>query len=768
LALTPGARLGVYDILTQIGAGGMGEVYRARDTSLGREVALKLLPRDVSTDPERLRRLDREARLLASLNHPGIATLHGLEEYEGQRFLIMELVPGQTLAERLSHGGLPIREALDVCRQIAEGLEAAHDAGIIHRDLKPANIKVAPDGRVKLLDFGLAKALETAPSGIESTLPAQDVTREGTILGTPSYMSPEQARGQAVDWRTDIWAFGCCLYESLTGRRAFRGNTVTDTLAAVLDRDPDWTELSDDVPPTVGRLLRRCLAKDVRQRVQHMGDARLELEDVETVAHERPMRTRRPLRTLAVVAGASVLVATPAGLVSMLDGRRTGAPADRPVARLTLKLDGGTPNDLSLLVNRFFTPFALSPDGERLVFRARDAKRSQLWRRELAGFETMALLGTENATTPFFSPDGQWVGFWRAEDRILRKVSIAGGTPIEVGPTDVPQSALWGPNNEILFETASSEGELWSIPADGGNAQPIPIRDRSKGERISLRALIPGGKDLLVASRGPGGTWLEGPLTVTGRRHRILRGGTDGPARYTPPGHLVYGEGDTLFAAPLNQQFEAVGPGIPVLHGIDHVFGHSNVAISANGTLVYLPAERIRERELAWLDREGHITPVAGGQAPCATVALSPDARQAACVLVDGTKEQIWILDLERGSKRLLDSAARSSDPIWSVTAHSSHTSAKGPRASIGSVRTEPATKSSSCRGQPIGSDRRTGLPTADRSSSPSTNQVVAIRMSGSIPVARPDLCSRVASARRLRGFLLTAVSSPLRRTTAV
>jgi eukaryotic-like serine/threonine-protein kinase len=336
------------------------------------------------------------------------------------------------------------------------------------------------------------------------------------------------------------------------------------------------------------------------------------------------------------------------------------------VARLTLKLEGETSSDLSLVVNGFFIPFALSPDGERLVFRARGAKGSQLWLREFSGFETKALPGTALATTPFFSPDGQWVGFWRAEDRILRKTSIAGGAPIELGATDAPQNALWGLSDEIVFETGYPEGELWSIPADGGKAQPIPIRDRSKGERISLRALIPGGKDLLVASIGPGGTWLDALSRVTGQRHRLLRGGSNVLTRYTRTGHLVYGDGDALFAAPVNEQFEPVGPAIPVLHGIDHFFRHSNGAISANGTVVYLPAERIREGELAWLDREGHITVVAGGQAPFYSVALSPDGRQAAADLVDGTKLQVWIFDLERGAKRLLGSAGQSIQPIWS------------------------------------------------------------------------------------------------------
>ena len=290
-----------YEVVALIGVGGMGEVYRARDRSLGREVALKLLPQEVSKDPERLRRLEREARILASLNHAGIATLFGLEAHDGQRFLVMELVPGQTLAERLRHGALPIRDALDICRQIAEGLEAAHDAGVVHRDLKPSNVKVTPDGRVKLLDFGLAKAVDPTPGGGDPTLTASEATGEGTVLGTPAYMSPEQARGQPVDRRTDIWAFGCCLYECLTGERAFRGGTVTDTLAAVLNTDPDWDALSEDVPLVARRLLRRCLAKDARHRLQHIGDARVELEEIGIDAIEPSAHARRSSRAISAL-----------------------------------------------------------------------------------------------------------------------------------------------------------------------------------------------------------------------------------------------------------------------------------------------------------------------------------------------------------------------------------------------------------------------------------------------------------------------------------
>ncbi len=655
-----------YDILSLVGVGGMGEVYRARDRSLGREVALKLLPHEVSKDPERLKRLEREARILASLNHPAIATLFGLEEHEGQRFLVMELVPGQTLAERLRHGPLPTRDALDVCRQIAEGLEAAHDAGIVHRDLKPANVKVTPDGRVKLLDFGLAKAFETIPSGVEPTVAATDATREGTVLGTPAYMSPEQARGQPVDRRTDIWAFGCCLYECLTGRSAFKGNTVTDTLAAVLDKDPDWRALGDSVPLIARRLLRRCLAKDMRHRLQHIGDARLELGETGTDTIEPSARARWSLRAVPALLAAAVLITVGVVLASWFGGRRATAVADPPVARLELKLADATTGNLQLLVQAGFSPIALSPDGRRVVFRTHGPAGSRLYVRELSGFVIRPLPATETATTPFFSPDGQWIAFWQAEHRILRKVSIGGGSPIPIGPTDGPQVAVWGANDEIVFDTEFPKAELWSIPASGGAAKPIAVRDRSDGERISLRAQVPRSNDLLVASIGPGGTWLDVLSRETGRRRRLLQGGGNSVAQFTRTGHLLYADADALFAVALDDQSTPVGAPIPVLHGIDHFRGHLNLAVAENGTVVYLPAEHIREAELAWVDREGNATPVPGGRAPIMTIAMSPDGREAAAFVVDGSKMQVWIWDLERGAKRLLVPEGNNRSPIWS------------------------------------------------------------------------------------------------------
>jgi eukaryotic-like serine/threonine-protein kinase len=654
-----------YDVLALVGVGGMGEVYRARDSVLGREVALKLLPVEVSNDRERLKRLEREARMLAALNHPNIATLYGLEQHDNQRFLVMELVPGQTLAARLRRGALPMPEALEICRQIADGLEAAHDAGIIHRDLKPANITITPDGRVKLLDFGLAKALDTHERGVDPTVAVSEATREGAVLGTPAYMSPEQARGKPVDRRTDIWAFGCVLYECLSGRRPFTGDTVTDTLAAVLDKEPDWGALGDHVPASATRLLRRCLAKDVRRRLQHIGDARLDLEETGAETGHRPARDRPMFRAVPALVIAAILIATSAGVAFWLGARRATTIGERAVTRLTLTLDDKTNGDLTLPLQGWDRPFAISPDGQRIVLRARGGGRSQLFLRELSGFETRPLPGTDAARTPFFSPDGQWIGFWRAEDRILRKVSVAGGSPIELAPTDVPPAAVWGTDDEIVIQTDYPRGELLSIPAGGGKPKPIAVADRSNGESISLRGRVPGGNDLLVASFGLGEAWLDMLSRETGKRRHIVRGGNL-PASYTRTGHLVYSDADTLLAVPLNQRLEPVGKPVPVLTGIDHYFRHSNVALSDNGTLIYIPADRVEESQLVWEDREGGVTPIPGGRAPMTWAALSPDGREAAVNLVEGTKLQVWVVDLERGARRLLVRSGESVQPLWS------------------------------------------------------------------------------------------------------
>jgi eukaryotic-like serine/threonine-protein kinase len=410
-----------------------------------------------------------------------------------------------------------------------------------------------------------------------------------------------------------------------------------------------------------------------------IADALIELEDAsKPIASTRPAadgaaepsvrRRERPawMTAAALLLGAAALLGIATGSASWLGGHWPPAHRESAVARLSLKIEGDTAENLRLQVERFFTPFALSPDGTRLVFRARGNGRSQLFLRELFGFETRAIPGTEMATTPFFSPDGHWIGFWRAEDRILRKVSLAGGSPIEIAQTDVPIVALWTSNDEIVIESDDQLGELWSIPASGGTPKAIAVRDRSDSELISLRGRVPGSNDLLVASPGDGGTWLDVLSRETGKRRRLLRGGSNRVARYTRTGHLVFSDGDALRAVPVNQRFEPVGDPTPVLHGIDHAGRKSNVALSDNGTVIYVAADRVREAGLVWLDRDGNATPVPGGRVPFDTAALSPDGLEAAGDLVEGTKAQVWVRDLGRGAMRLLVSEGDSHQPIWS------------------------------------------------------------------------------------------------------
>jgi len=457
-----GRRIRGYEILGLVGAGGMGEVYRARDTTLGREVALKVLPREVSGDPDQLRRLDREARVLASLNHRNIATLHGLEESDGQRFLVMELVAGQTLAERLRHGALRVGEALEVCRQIAEGLEAAHHTGIVHRDLKPANIKVTPDGEVKLLDFGLARTLGTPSRPVDSSMTATEATGANALIGTPAYMSPEQARGQSADQRADIWAFGCVLYETLTGRRAFGGNTVADTLAAVLEKDPDWSALSDSVPPAARQLLRRCLAKNVRQRLQHVGDARLELEELASGPDARAT-TARPLRRQ--MPGVSWIIAGVAVL---------------SVAVL----------------------------GTYLVSRPRTVPTHAMHFRAVTNFS-----GVESQ--PSFSPDARSVAFVSDRDgqSDIYVGLVAEGTLVRItNDPNVELQPKWSPDGTaLLFERLNELGgsDLWKVPALGGVARRIVLNGQSPTWSADGR---------LIAYSSQGVIWISDAAGATPRQ----------------------------------------------------------------------------------------------------------------------------------------------------------------------------------------------------------------------------------------------------------
>ena len=448
MALSPGTRLGHYDVTALLGEGGMGQVWQATDTQLNRQVALKILPDAFATDPDRLARFKREAQVLASLNHPNIAAIYGIEEAEGTRALVLELVEGPTLAERIAHGPIPVDDALPIARQMAEALEAAHERGVVHRDLKPANVKVKADGMVKVLDFGLAKAFDVDHSGATDWPTVTSTpTEPGVIMGTAPYLSPEQVRGAMLDRHSDIWAFGCVLFEVLTGRRAFPGATFSDTVAAILKEEPAFDSLAAVAPPRVQLLVRRCLQKPLERRLHDIGDARLEVEDALREPLElAPTRSGQTWPLGWVLTAAAVVTAFVAGAV----GTRfllPGAPSAMPESRLVVTL----PPDQRLEDSRV-PPVAISPDGTTLVYVASAAGgRTQLFRRSLDNYDATVIDGTEGATAPFFSPDGRWLGFYA--DGQLQRVSMSGGSPLPIAEAPPVWSATWSGDDSIIFAT---------------------------------------------------------------------------------------------------------------------------------------------------------------------------------------------------------------------------------------------------------------------------------------------------------------------------
>ena len=589
MALAVGTRLGPYEIQSALGAGGMGEVYRARDTKLGRDVALKVVAESFTHDPERVARFQREAQLLASLNHPHIATIYGLEEahpstrsagsgQEALHFLAMELVEGATLAERLKAGPIPVAEALAMARQVADALQAAHEKGIIHRDLKPANIALTAEGQVKVLDFGLAKALEASP-GDASASPTLSLaaTQAGVILGTAAYMAPEQARGKPVDKRSDVWAFGCVLYEMLTGTRAFEGEDISDTLANMLKIDPDWQALPSDVPTQIMTLLRGCLEKDRRKRVADIAVALFVLDEVGRV----PQLVRRSLGEdgSGPAEGAESSGQDPAQVHAEVDAavsttrremarsmrRRvafvgaaaacvTGAIAGagvwwsmRPAPPRVVRTEVTTASAVALSLQGADRDIAITPDGSRVVYRG----TNQLLVRALDQLEPDVLSGLSAPRGVFISPDGQWVGF--NDGGTLKKVAITGGPPVTITPVDGPnpRGATWGPDGTIVFATNAPPTGLQRVSAAGGDPMVLTKPDRERGELDHVwPEFLPGGEAVLFTVTAVGGGLDNAQIAVldlrTGTSKVLIRGGSH--AHYVPTGHLVYGVAGTLRA----------------------------------------------------------------------------------------------------------------------------------------------------------------------------------------------------------------------------
>jgi eukaryotic-like serine/threonine-protein kinase len=681
LHIPPGSRIGAYEISGPIGSGGMGEVYRARDHRLQRDVAIKVLPAAVSGDADRAARFAREARTLASINHPNIAIVHGFEEVAGSHALVMELVDGPTLADRIAGGPLPADEAIAIAAQIADALDAAHEQGIIHRDLKPANIKVRPDGTVKVLDFGLAKAFGAGSDAADSgraespTVTAHGATRDGVILGTAAYMSPEQARGRAVDKRADIWAFGCVLFEMLAGRPAFAGETMTDVLVAVVQSDPDWSVLPRDLPRSLRALLGRCLQKNPRERLRDIGDARIELRaaqlptsDPAGPAPTPSPTTARPQRARIGAAGFVLgAVVTAAGFyLAVL--RDAGQPAPSRTARMTVTL----PPDTTVALGRG-SSVALSPDGRTLVYtgRARNGA-TLLYTRALDRFESSPLPGTDDAMNPFFSADGRWLGFF-AQGK-LKKVSLGGGAPVTIADVRTPRGEAWTSDDTILLTPANNQGISRMSPA-GGALSPLTTLVPGEMSHRWPRVLSDGSAVLFTIWNDTG--WE--PAKIAAQRtgssdHTVIvesGGGFPRPLRDPETGrsYLVYARSEGLLAAPLDAAaLKLTGQPVPVVDGVfTNLSGGAHFDLSQTGTLAYVPGTLGEaDRDLVWVTRDGKATLARRLSDMGRLYALAPDGNRVVRINTVGQRD-VWIEDLARGTSLRLTDAAGNFTAVWSA-----------------------------------------------------------------------------------------------------
>jgi serine/threonine-protein kinase len=651
----------------------MGEVYRATDTKLKRQVAIKILPPSLAADDDRLMRFQREAEVLASLNHPHIAGIYGLEETDGSQALIMELVEGEDLSAVIARGAMSFTDALAIAKQIAEALEAAHEQGIIHRDLKPANIKVCADGTVKVLDFGLAKVLAPAAvSGADSTaLPtvtSPEMTRMGVILGTAAYMSPEQAKGRAADKRSDIWAFGCILYEMASGKRAFDGATTVEALSAVLEREPDWARLPASVPPALRGLIGRCLRKDPTRRPQHVGDIRIEIEDVLSAPVDTSARTQvrwRPI-ALAALAVALLVVLT---LARTLWTRRTAADVARSDP---MRTSIAVPGDVRLTVGGM-SVLAISPDGTTLVFSAGHKGRRQLYIRKLKEFAVRPIPDTDDGGGPFFSPDGQWIGFFARGQ--MKKVAITGGGAVTIAPAPSGRGATWHDDGTIIF-TPEPDAGLSRVSAAGGPVQTLTSPNAGANE-IAHRwpKILPGAKAVLfTVFKGVEADSLINVLSLeTGERKQLISGGTN--PIYVPDhataerGHIVYAREGEVFACPFDlRRLEITGVPRRIENGVKYSStGSTAFAVSSDGTLVYLSGSASDERILVWVDRRGAEQPLGPPAARVSFPRLSPDGNHLLVTKLEGGNYDLWIYELSSAHwTRLTFDAAFDAAGVWS------------------------------------------------------------------------------------------------------
>jgi eukaryotic-like serine/threonine-protein kinase len=669
MSLLPGTRVGQYEVLEAIGAGGMGEVYRATDTRLKRQVAFKVLPSSVTADPDRLARFQREAEVLASLNHPNIAGLHGIEESDGVKALVLELVEGPTLADRIAEGPVPLADALPIARQIAEALAAAHDQGIIHRDLKPANIKLRPDGEVKVLDFGLAKAMtvdEPKGSSLQLTVTSPAMTMQGVILGTAAYMSPEQAAGRPVDRRTDLWAFGVVLMEMLTGRKVFAGDSVSDVLASVLKDEPDWAALPEATPSSIRRLLRRCLERDRKQRWPDAAAARIECDDALAAG----------AATATAGAGSVSVVRSPWALAAALfAGVMIGGgiawtrwPQPAPAAdSIRFAID--------LPADRQFTRagrhvLALSPDGLQLAY----AANRQLFVHDFRGLETRAVEGTFNTdpSEPVFSPDGAWLAFW--SNGALMKIPIGGGSAVKLAVAANPLGLSWSGDQIVAGQPRS----VLQVSADGSASKVLLTIDKPSGEWVQSPQLVDEGRAVIFTLRTNEQDWNSADIVVqdlaTGQRATVVTGATDG--RALPGGMLIYARDTSMFAVAFDERRrvttgETVALERNVMPSVGGFSGASQFATSASGDLAFALDGSTALSGVVWMSRQGKTEPTTFPPQPYFpapnTIALSPDGKRFAARIAGVTRSQtdVWIGDTTRGTFSRLTSTGNGTDPVW-------------------------------------------------------------------------------------------------------
>jgi Tol biopolymer transport system component len=665
-----GRRVGPYLIESPLGFGGMGEVYRARDTKLGRDVAIKVLPEAFAADPERLRRLESEARLLAALNHPHIGAIYGFEHADGVQGLVLELVEGPTLADRLAQvmgRGLPLEEALGIARQIAEALDAAHEKGIVHRDLKPANIKLTPEGTVKVLDFGLAKLAAGETAALLSPLPRGGETREGTILGTAAYMSPEQARGKAVDKRMDVWAFGCVLYEMLAGRAVFASESLADTLAAILEREPDWSALPDTTPDRVRRLLRHCLEKDPRRRLRDIGDAQADLTrdgdtDVTTTRGRSTSWGARRTGAAVAVATAAVIAAA-LGIASV---RRPAAPSDpRPTA---VRFSVAPPPGGAFVGDPGRTYLALSPDGSQLAFIATEGVGvRRVWIRPISAIEARPLPGTEGANSLFWSPDGRSLAFFAGSK--LKRLDLPEGAAVPLCdvPMGVGLSGTWGADGEILFASVFGDA-IFSVSTHGRRPAPLVTPDRSRGEaRVLWPWFLPDGRRFLYLTRLADDSG-QVVLAAKGRPPRPILSAASN-VQWVDPDFLVFVREGILVGQRFDLDTEAVvGEPFSIAQPVDYFFstGRATFATSRNGHVAY-QSHRDVER-LVWSDRRGTAIGEVGTGGDYQGVRISPDGRT---LLFDRAQPGVGTYDLytfdigRRVETRLTSDPGSEGNGVW-------------------------------------------------------------------------------------------------------